>query len=119
MRFPLDRFVIWYAVMILYPLLSIIPQEILYRSYYFHRFSRLFGEGWYGILVNGLVFGLSHIILNNWVAPVCCTIGGVLFAYSYRQHRSLKWAVIEHSFYGCWIFTVGFGWYFFTGNWRH
>lgn len=117
-RFPLERFTLWLAVMVLYPLLSIIPQEIFFRSYYFARFGGAVARGWSGMLANGLVFGLSHIVLNNWVAPSCCALAGTLWAISYQQHRSLKWAVIEHSLYGCWVFTVGIGWYFFTGNWR-
>ena len=117
MRFPLDRFWLWLAVMVLYPILSIIPQEICYRSFYFQRFGDL--DQRLNIVLNGLVFGFSHIVLNNWIAPSFCAIAGALFGYSYLQHRSLKWAVIEHSLYGCWVFTVGIGWYFFTGNWRH
>ena len=69
-------------------------------------------------MVNGLLFGFAHIILNNWIAPTIVALGGIILAYSYQQHRSLKWAVVEHALYGCWIFTVGIGWYFFTGNWR-
>lgn len=119
MRFPLDRFPLWFAVMVLYPLLSVVPQELFFRSFYFARYGGLAARGPYASFINGSLFGLSHIILNNWVAPSCCALGGILLAYSYQQHRSLKWAVIEHSLYGCWIFTVGIGWYFFTGNWRH
>jgi len=119
MRFPLDRFALWYAVMILYPILSIVPQEIFFRSFYFARYEGWLTEKTSGMLINGLLFGFCHIVLNNWIAPTFCAIAGVLFAHSYQQHRSLKWSVIEHSLYGCWVFTVGIGWYFFTGNWRH
>ena len=118
MRFPLDRFPLWLAVMVLYPLLSIVPQELCFRSFYFKRYGGLIPNPAAFMFLNGLLFGFSHIILNNWVAPTCCSAAGILLAHSYQQHRSLKWAVIEHSLYGCWIFTVGIGWYFFTGNWR-
>jgi len=119
LQFPLSRFWVWLLVMVLYPLLSIVPQELFFRSFYFARYSGFVTERAAGLLVNGLVFGFSHIVLNNWIAPSFCAIAGVILAHSYRQHRSLKWAVIEHSLYGCWIFTIGIGWYFFTGNWRH
>lgn len=117
-RFPLDRFPLWLAVMVLYPILSIVPQELFFRSFYFRRYGDIIPGKWPGILVNGLLFGFSHIVLNNWIAPTFCAVGGALFAYSYSQHRSLKWSVIEHTLYGCWVFTVGIGYYFFTGNWR-
>jgi hypothetical protein len=119
MAFPLEHFQLWYAVMVLYPVLSIIPQELFYRSLYFERYKGIVTEGWAGMLINGTLFGFSHIVLNNWIAPTFCAIGGALIAHSYQQHRSLKWAVIEHTLYGNWVFTVGLGWYFFTGNWRH
>jgi uncharacterized protein len=118
MTFPAQRFPLWCAVMVLYPLLSIVPQELFFRSFYFTRYSGIVTERLLGILINGLLFGFSHIVLNNWIAPSFCVIGGMIFAHSYRQHRSLKWAVIEHTLYGNWVFTVGIGWYFFTGNWR-
>ncbi len=118
MRFPLDRFPLWLAVMVFYPILSIVPQELALRSFYFMRYDGILTEKYSGIVINGLLFGLSHIILNNWIAPTFCAVGGMIFAHSYQQHRSLKWAVIEHSLYGCWVFTVGIGRYFFTGNWR-
>ena len=121
MRFPLEHFPLWLAVMVLYPPLSIVPQELLFRSFFFARYGRFFekfGKLPFAILVNGLVFGLGHIVLNNWIAPTFTAIGGALLAHSFQQHRSLKWAVVEHALYGCWIFTVGIGWYFFTGNWR-
>ena len=113
MRFPLDHFSLWLAVMALYPLLSVVPQELLFRSYFFKRYTNITGENMGAILINGVLFGFSHITFNNWIAPICGTLAGIILANSYRQHHSLKWAVIEHSFYGCWVFTIGFGWYFF------
>lgn len=115
---PRERFVMWLAIMVLYPLVSTVPQEIFYRSFYFRRYGRLLPFMPYGLVLNGLLFGLAHIVFDNWVAPVFSALGGMLFAYSFNQHRSLKWAVIEHSLYGCWVFTVGIGWYFYAGNFR-
>lgn len=118
-QFPRERFSLWLVVMVLYPVVSVVPQELFFRSFYFTRYAGLLTEKSWGLLINGVLFGFSHIILNNWVAPSFCALGGVLLAQSYQKHRSLKWAVIEHSLYGCWVFTVGIGWYFYTGNWRH
>ena len=117
--FPRNRFPLWGVVMVLYPLLSIVPQELCYRSFYFARYKDMVTDKTAGMLINGAMFGFSHIILNNWIAPTFCAIAGTILAHSYQQHRSLKWAVIEHALYGNWVFTVGIGWYFFTGNWRH
>jgi hypothetical protein len=116
MTLPIEKFSMWLLVMALYPLLSVIPQELFFRSFYFARYRRIMAQRPVAVLVNGFIFGFSHIVLNNWIAPLLCFIAGVILAQSYQQHRSLKWAVIEHSLYGCWVFTIGIGWYFFTGN---
>ncbi len=118
-RFPLDNPKFWAVVMVLYPLLSVVPQALFFRCFYFSRYGGAAVAGWGGALLNGAVFGLSHLILNNWIAPLACVAGGAIFARSFQQHRALKWAVAEHAAYGCFVFTVGIGFYFFTGNWRH
>ncbi|MGD0958970.1 MAG: CPBP family intramembrane glutamic endopeptidase [Methylomonas sp.] len=117
-RFPLEHPLLWLAVMMFYPLLSVIPQELLFRCFFFMRYGVITGEKFGAVLINGLLFGFSHITLNNWIAPAFSLLVGIILAHSYLQHRSLKWAVVEHSLYGCWVFTIGIGWYFFTGNWR-
>lgn len=112
---PRQRPLLWLAVMVFYPLLSVVPQEIIFRSFFLHRYDRLFPEFWRMTIVNSLCFGFMHIILHNWVAPALSVIGNVIFLYGYRQHQSLKWVIIEHAAYGCMIFTVGLGWFFLHG----
>lgn len=114
--FPTEHFLFWLLIMALYPVISVIPQEFMFRSFFFSRYENIIGAK-LSILFNGLLFGYSHIVMNNAVAPFIAAIGGVILAHSFTQHRSLKWAVVEHALYGCWIFTVGIGWYFFSGNW--
>jgi membrane protease YdiL (CAAX protease family) len=114
--FPLQRPWFWLLVMVLYPILSVIPQEMVFRSFFFHRYKPLFSKTWAMILVSGLVFGFIHIVFHNFVSPSFCIIGGWMFAYSYSQHQSLKWAMVEHAAYGCLVFTVGIGFYFLVGG---
>lgn len=116
LHLPMNVPVVWIAVMILYPLLSVVPQELVYRTFFFHRYGPLFGDArWFAIVVNGLLFGLAHIIFGNLISIVLSTFLGVLLAWRYDATRSF-WAVwLEHSLYGCLIFTVGLGQYFFTG----
>ena len=42
----------------------------------------------------------------------------MLFAVTYHQTQSLLMTSVEHSLYGCLIFTVGLGPYFFHGTIR-
>ena len=102
--------------MALYPLLSVIAQELVYRTFFFHRYGRLFGDAtWAAILANGALFGFGHIIFGNWIAIAGTTVIGCLLAYRYVRTRSF-WAVwFEHSLYGALVFTVGLGQFFFTG----
>ena len=106
----------WKRVMLLYPLMSVLPQEIAYRTFFFHRYGPLFaGHRWALILINGVLFGFGHVLFANWVAVAGTMLTGMLFAWRYDATRSL-WAVwLEHTLWGWLVFTVGLGGYFFTG----
>lgn len=112
---PLNRPEIWVVVMVLYPLVSVVPQEVLFRLFFFERYRLLFGEGRGMILVSGLAFGHAHLLFNNWIAYLLSMIGGVLFSMTYARTKNLSEVWIEHALYGQFIFTIGLGWYFYTG----
>ncbi len=114
--FPLGNPRMWLLVMLFYPLLSVVPQELAYRSFFFQRYGELFGGRlWLLALVNGALFGFGHIIYGGAVSIILSGALGVLLAWRYARTRSL-WAVwLEHALYGQMIFTVGLGRYFFTG----
>ena len=105
----------WLLVMVLYPLLSVVPQEIIFRSFFFARYGTLFTKPWMLVLASGLAFGFAHILFHNWVAPILCVIGGVMFAQTYQKHRSLMLVAFEHALYGDFLFTLGLGKYFYHG----
>lgn len=113
--FPKERPQLWLMVMVLYPVLSVLPQELMFRSFFYVRYQNILPGFWVMLGTNAFLFGLTHIMFKNWVAPLFCLIGGLIFAAHYQQHRSLKWVVIEHAIYGCFIFTIGLGWYFYHG----
>jgi membrane protease YdiL (CAAX protease family) len=112
---PLHRPGIWALVMILYPLLSVIPQEILFRSFFFRRYHSYVSPHLL-ILISSLAFGWTHIVLRNWVAVLFSFAGGLIFSSTYYRTRSLALICFEHALYGCYIFTIGLGFYFFHGN---
>lgn len=103
---------IWLLVMIAYPILSVYPQEIIYRALFFHRYAPAFGSLPVAITANALLFGWAHIIFRNPVAVVLTVAGGLLFSITYARTKSLFAASFEHTLYGCLLFTVGLGWYF-------
>lgn len=115
LQFVCERPAFWAFVMVAYPLLSVIPQEIMFRSFFFERYARIFPKPVLMIAASGVLFGAAHLIFMNWVAPALCVVGGLFFAQTYQRTRSLALAVIEHALYGCMIFTVGLGPYFYHG----
>ena len=116
LAFPKYRYQTYERVMILYPLLSVATQELVYRTFFFHRYGPLFGGlRWVMIITNGLLFGLAHIVFDNWVAIIGTGVIGTLLAYRYATTRSF-WAVfVEHTLWGWLVFTVGLNKFFFTG----
>jgi membrane protease YdiL (CAAX protease family) len=119
LSFPRQRPWIWAIVVVLYPLLSVWPQEMIYRAFFYRRYAPLFGIGSGYVLASSLAFGYMHIIFINPVAVVLSVLGGLLFAWNYVRHQSLGLVSLEHSLYGCLIFTIGLGRFFFVGTaWR-
>lgn len=119
---PRHRPGVWRKVLTNYPFLSVLAQEFIYRTLFFHRYGPLFGRYRWGlVLASGILFGFGHIIFQNWVAVILTTIGGIALAWRYAATRSF-WAVwIEHTLWGWLVFTVGLGSFFFTGiptGWR-
>ncbi len=110
---------LWLAIMLLYPLLSVWPQEVIFRRFFFTRYQNIFGKAG-PVATSALAFGFAHIIFLNWVAVAMTLAGGAIFAADYNRTRSLGLACLEHSLYGCLIFTIGLGRYFYTGAaWHH
>ncbi|MEQ8823772.1 MAG: CPBP family intramembrane glutamic endopeptidase [Filomicrobium sp.] len=116
LAFPTYRYETYERVMILYPLVSVITQELVYRTFFFHRYGVLFGDWrWAMVVLNGALFGFAHIVFDNNVAIFGTAIIGILLAYRYATTRSF-WAVfIEHTLWGWLVFTVGLNKFFFTG----
>jgi uncharacterized protein len=108
---------LWALIMLFYPLVSVFPQELLFRSFFFHRYQPLFGSGWTLLLASAVAFGFVHIILGNWLAVGFCTVGGFLFALTYQHSGSLLLTCIDHALFGNFIFTIGLGRFFYHGPW--
>ncbi len=110
---------LWLVIMLAYPLASVYPQEVIFRTFIFHRYRTLFGRRgeWGLIVISAAAFGCAHIVLANWLAIAATLIGGVLFAWTYSRTRSVAAVALEHALYGCLMFTVGLGRYFYGGAW--
>lgn len=108
--------VFWAVVMVAYPVLSVFPQGILYRAFFFERYAILFPGKWAMIVASAAAFAFLHIIFRNSLAVALTFAGGLLFATRYAETGSLATSSFEHALYGCWLFTVGLGSYFYHGT---
>jgi uncharacterized protein len=116
LAFPRTHFVFWLVVMLLYPVLSAYPQEIIYRTFFFHRYRRLFKSDRAMVVASALFFGAAHMFLGNWIAPVFAFVGGLLFGRTYLRSGSTLQAALEHGLWGDLLFTLGTGWFFYAGS---
>jgi len=94
---------------ILYSLFSVYPQELIYRTFFFQRYEGLFKSEVLFILVNAALFSLAHLFFRNALVMLLTFLGGILFALTFKKTKSTLLVSIEHSIYGCWLFTVGMG----------
>jgi membrane protease YdiL (CAAX protease family) len=100
---------LWILILILYSLFSVYPQELLYRTFFFKRYKNLFKNENIFIVINALLFSLAHLFFKNMLVLMLTFIGGILFAITFKKTKSTLLVSIEHSIYGCWLFTVGMG----------
>ncbi|WP_271113920.1 CPBP family intramembrane glutamic endopeptidase [Paracoccus aerodenitrificans] len=110
-RNPAFLLVIW----ALYPLLSALPQELIFRVLFFHRYGRLFTGPGQAVLANAAIFSLAHLMYWNWIVAIFTFAGGVAFAVGYLR-RGFLWAWSLHAIAGNILFAVGMGVYFYSGN---
>ena len=110
---PRQNPLLYVLIFILYPVWSAYPQELIYRAYFYHRFSSVFKNEKLSIVINALLFSFSHIIFNNWIAIGLTFFGSLLFSYTYKRSNSLMVTFIEHALYGNIIFAVGLGKFFY------
>ncbi len=110
---PRTNPLLFMLIFIFYPLWSAYPQELIYRAYFYHRFSSVFYNSRLSAIVNAILFSFSHVIFNNLIALVLTFFGSLLFTYIYRKSNSLAVTFIEHALYGNIIFATGLGEYFY------
>ncbi|GEA11356.1 hypothetical protein KUL49_17310 [Alteromonas sp. KUL49] len=111
MRWPMQETGLWLTTLIVYPIVSVIPQELIFRTFFFHRYKPLLPSKYTRWGVSTFLFGLAHVVYGNWIAVILSWCGGALFGYRYIKTRSTPAVVLEHTLWGSFLFTVGFGSY--------
>jgi len=116
LAFPRNKPTLWGAVLLLYPIIAAIPQEIVFRAFFFHRYRSIFPNKTWLVGLSAVSFGMAHLLYGNWIAPLLSGLGGLLFGYRYLKSESALIAGIEHGIWGNLLFTIGLGWYFYSGS---
>ena len=136
LSFPRQRPGIFLLVMVLYPLVSALPQEIMFRSFYFVRYKELFRGDAFLAVSSVAVFGLLHLPFPMLVLPApgltvpvlgvqvthipitvaLSLVAGYFFTSTYLSSRHLGYTWLEHALYGNFIFAIGLGTFFFRSS---
>lgn len=98
-----------------YPFLSALPQELIFRPLFFHRYGAILPQGQAAIVLNAAIFAFAHLMYWSWIVAIMTFVGGLIFARAYLRH-GLPSAWVLHAVAGNVLFTVGMGVYFYTGN---
>ena len=110
--FPKTNFKLWLIVIFIYPFLSVIPQELVYRVFFFQRYFPNINRFYFPVFLNLVVFAYGHLVFSNMHAIIITAIVSPIFTYAYLK-KSFLTCVVLHSFGGQIIFTLGLGKYFY------
>jgi membrane protease YdiL (CAAX protease family) len=94
-----------------YPIFSVIPQEFIYRRFFFERYSKYLPPRLL-FFTNILFFSYAHICCGNIYAIALTIIAGIVFAETYLRTRNFWIVCLEHAIYGLFVFGMGWGYYF-------
>ncbi|MFN3971014.1 MAG: lysostaphin resistance A-like protein [Gemmobacter sp.] len=103
-------------ILILYPVLSALPQEVVFRPLFFRRYGAILPGGWPGIALNAAVFSFAHLMYWSWIVAGMTFFGGLAFAWAYERRGSFALAVVLHAVAGQIVFALGLGMFFYSGN---
>lgn len=118
LKLPRERPGRWLMICLCYPLLSVYPQNIVYRAFIMHRYRGVFTGETAMLWASAGAFAWAHVIFHNAVAVALTLAGGLIFARTYQQHRSTLLVSIEHALYGLLMFTAGLGHTLYLGGVR-
>jgi membrane protease YdiL (CAAX protease family) len=103
---------IWVILCVLYPLFSAYGQEIIFRTFLFHRYRALFQSPTLLIIASGITFSFAHIVYFSWISMFLTLLAGLNFAYEYSKTQSVLFTSILHGILGDVVFTIGLGQFF-------
>lgn len=106
---------LWLRIMLAYPLLSVLGQELVYRVLFFRRYGAALPGGRGAVLLNALAFAAAHLFYLNPVALGLTFAGGLAFGVLWQRGAPFLLVVALHTVAGQMVFSFGLGVYFYHG----
>ena len=94
-------------LLLFYLFFSVIPQELIFRFFFFHRYTNYFNKNEL-LLVNSLSFSLCHVIYFDIHIFLFSFFGNLLFTFNFMKHKSLLLVISEHFLIGQTLIILGF-----------
>jgi membrane protease YdiL (CAAX protease family) len=94
-------------MILMYPFLSALPQELIFRKFFFYRYSSLFRNPQLLIVVNSVIFSFAHLYFSSVLVLLFTLLGGLMFSLTYLKRKSLLVVTLEHTLYGILILCTG------------
>ena len=111
----LERPAMMALIFLLYPLLSALPQELIFRPLWFTRYGDLLPGGRAGLMMNAGAFAFAHLMYWSVTVAAMTFAGGYVFAVAWRRF-GFPTALALHAVAGWAIFAAGLGILFYSGN---
>jgi hypothetical protein len=115
LELPRRRPALFALIAVFYPIVSVLPQGIVWRVLFVHRYAALFGQGLPLWLVAAAAFAWAHLVFRNLIAIALTAVGGALFLHTYLVTGSMVLSDLEHAAYGVSVFAFGLGRYLYLG----
>ncbi|MFC2116258.1 lysostaphin resistance A-like protein [Bacteroidota bacterium] len=116
---PRTNPLIWLALGAFYPVFSAFPQEVLFRTYIFKRYRKVFTKNWQMIAASGVSFSFVHILYYHPLSLILTFVGGVYLASAYKRTQSVLYTSVLHGILGMLVFTLGFGEFFWLEMYKY
>ena len=101
------KYFFFLILLLFYLFFSVIPQELIFRFFFFNRYSNYFNKNEL-LLLNSLAFSLCHVIYFDIYIFLFSFFGNLLFTLNYMRNKSLLLVIIEHFLIGQTLIILGF-----------
>ena len=113
---PRQAPILMVTITLFYPIVLVIPQELVFRPLFYTRYGHLFASQYQAVLANASLFSLAHLMYWHWVVLTMTFAGSLLFSWAYLHKKSFPLAVVMHAVAGLIVFFSGLGWFFYSGG---